>query len=77
MSGALAERVFAHKLEKIGFTDLVTVGRRPFGLRDAARYPLFTPDLIDLMRDLLPPDRQDEVAMSVTVTARKPKEDAA
>ena len=73
MSGALAERVFATKLGNVGFTDLDIVDRRPFGLEDAARYPLFTPDLIELMGDLLPEHQQDEVAVAVTVTARKPR----
>lgn len=72
MSGALAERVFAHKLERVGFTGVTVVDRRPFGLADAARYPLFTPDLIELMGRLIPGDRHGEVAMSVIVTARKP-----
>ncbi|HSJ29367.1 MAG TPA: hypothetical protein VLB67_14265 [Acidimicrobiia bacterium] len=45
--------------------------RHPFRLTDAARYPLFTPDLIDLMHDLLPPERHDEVATGVTIRARK------
>jgi arsenite methyltransferase len=74
VSGALAERVFAHKLEKVGFTDLTVVERRPFGIADAARYPLFTPEVIGLMDELLPPERHDEVATGVTFTARKPVE---
>ena len=72
MSGALAERVFADKIEKVGFTDLDIIERRPFRIDDVARIPLFTPDLIELMRDLLPVDQHDEVAVSVTLTARKP-----
>jgi len=48
------------------------VERRPFRLEDASRYPLFTPDLIALMRELLSPERQAEVAMSVTIKAVKP-----
>lgn len=72
MSGALAERVFASKLENVGFTDLHVWGRQAFGLDDAARYPLFTAELIDLMRRLLPPGRRDEVAIAVTLTAHRP-----
>ncbi len=72
MSGALAERVFADKLDKVGFADVQVVERRPFGLGDAARYPLFTPDLIELMRRLIPPARHDEVAVSITLTATRP-----
>lgn len=72
MSGALAERVFAHKITKIGFRDLTVVDRRRFSIDDAARYPLFTDELITLMRELLPPDSHDEVATAITLVARKP-----
>ena len=72
MAGALAERVFVDKLTGVGFEDPQVHERRPFGLEDAARYPLFTPDLVRLMRELLPPDRQQEVAVAVTISARKP-----
>lgn len=46
--------------------------RHPFQLDDATRYPLFTQDLIDLMRDLLTPEQQAEVATAITVVATKP-----
>lgn len=72
MAGALAERVFATKLENVGFTDLTILDRRPFSIDDAAAYPLFTPDLIELMRTLLSPERQAEVATVITLTARRP-----
>lgn len=44
----------------------------PFGVDDCVRYPLFTDDLIDVMRRLIPPARQADIAASVTVTASKP-----
>jgi hypothetical protein len=72
VSGALAERVFATKLGNVGFADVAIIDRRPFGLDDATRYPLFTPDLIELMHELIPEDRHDEVAVAVTLTATKP-----
>lgn len=72
MSGALAERVFAHKITGVGFTDLRIVGRRRFSIDDAARYPLFTDELIRTMREELPADQHDEVATAITLTARKP-----
>ncbi|MEX1004726.1 MAG: hypothetical protein WD990_02150 [Acidimicrobiia bacterium] len=72
MSGALSERVFVKKLHNVGFTGIEVVERYPFGLEDAAQYPLFTPDLIDLMGDLLSPAQKAEVATSITVTARRP-----
>jgi arsenite methyltransferase len=72
VSGALAERVFAHKLDRVGFVDLTIHARLPFGLDDAARYPLFTPDLIELMRTLIPAADQGAVAVAVTLSAYKP-----
>ncbi len=74
MAGALAERVFVEKIAGVGFSGIETLDRRPFGLEDAARYPLFTPDLVELMRELLSPQQQAEVAVAVTVSARKPRE---
>ena len=72
MSGALAERVFAQKVSRVGFEAFQVVDRAPFGLEDAARFPLFTPDLIDLMRKLIPVERQKAIAVSITLTASRP-----
>lgn len=36
-----------------------------------ALYPLFTDDLLALMRRLIPPDRHDRVATSIVVRARR------
>jgi arsenite methyltransferase len=72
VAGALAERVFVDKMAGVGFRRIAVLERRPFGLDDAERYPLFTPDLVALMRDLLAPAQQAEVAVAVTVSARKP-----
>ncbi len=68
----MAERVFAQKLEKVGFTDVWIGERVPFGIRDTALYPLFTPELIRLMERLIPPERQGSVAVAVIAKARKP-----
>jgi len=72
VSGALAERVFAEKLERAGFVDVWVGGHRPYGIDDAAKYPLFTPELIAIMRRTISPDRQDHVATGVIVKARRP-----
>ncbi len=72
MSGALAERAFARKIEKMGFADVWIGERIPYGVERAALYPLFTPAVIQLMRELIPPERQDAVAVSVIVKARRP-----
>ncbi len=72
MSGALAERAFALKIQKMGFEDVWLGEHIPYGVEEAALYPLFTPALIDLMREVIPPDRQTSVAVSVIAKARKP-----
>ncbi|MGH8873290.1 MAG: hypothetical protein ACRDWS_15110 [Acidimicrobiia bacterium] len=71
----LSERVFVRKLNRIGFTDIRVVERQPFGLERAAAYPLFTDELIELMRRLIAPERHDEITVSITVTANKRRGD--
>lgn len=63
------------KLQKIGFSDIERGEEFPFGVDEAAQYPLFTPELIALMRRLIPLERQATVARSVIYTARKPRRD--
>jgi arsenite methyltransferase len=72
ISGALSERVFTGKIESAGLVDVEMSDRSPFGIDDVAVYPLFSADVIDLMRRLIPADRQDRVAVSVIVRATKP-----
>ena len=72
MSGAMAERVFAGKLERTGFEGVWLGGHRPFGIDEASLYPLFTPEIIGVMRRTIPPEHQDHVATGVIVKARKP-----
>ena len=72
----MAERVFARKLEKVGFTDIWIGEKRPWGIEQAALFPLFTDDVIELMRRLIPPERHDSVAISVIAKGRKPSEHA-
>jgi arsenite methyltransferase len=70
VAGALAERDFVTKLEKAGFVDVEVVTREPRSIDDFTMYPLFTPELIDLMRRLIPPEQQSSVATAVVVRAR-------
>jgi hypothetical protein len=72
VAGALTERDFVSKLETAGFVDVEVLERSPMGVEDCALYPLFTADLLDLMRQLIPPDRQDEVGVAVVVRANLP-----
>jgi hypothetical protein len=68
----MAERVFAAKLQGAGFQDVWVGGHRPSGIDEASYYPLFTEEVIELMRKTLPPERHDHVATGVVVKARKP-----
>jgi SAM-dependent methyltransferase len=72
ISGALSRRVLLRKLQNTGFADIQIADPVPFGLAEAALYPLFSPQLIDQMRHQLPADRHDNVATTVLVTARRP-----
>lgn len=73
VAGALAEGDFVHKLEKAGFVDVAVRVREPLSLDDCALYPLFSSEVISLMRSLIPAERQQEVAVAVVVTARLPE----
>jgi arsenite methyltransferase len=77
VSGALAERVFAEKLERAGFADVWVGGHRPFGIEDAALLPLFTQEVIEVMRRTISVDHQDRVATAVIIKASKPREGGA
>ena len=57
----------------MGFDGIEVVERRPFGLEDLTRYPLFAPDFIDFMWRIMPPHRHAELVFSIVVTARKPE----
>ena len=72
MSGALAERAFAAKLRKVGFADVWIGEKVPYGIDQAALYPLFTAELVRLMRRLIPADRHGADAVSVVVKASLP-----
>ena len=73
MAGALAERVFAEKLGRAGFVEVWVGGHRPQSIDEASQYPLFTDEVIELMRAALPSEKHDHVATSVIVKARKPE----
>jgi arsenite methyltransferase len=73
VAGALTERDFVAKLENAGFVDVEVLERSPMGVEDCALYPLFTPDLLELMRQLIPRERQDAVGVAVVVRTRLPE----
>ena len=47
-------------------------GHRPFGIEDAALLPLFTHEVIEVMRRAIPVENQDRVATGVIIKAPKP-----
>jgi hypothetical protein len=69
--------VLIKKFFNVGFEDIAVVERRPFGLGDLTRYPLFAPEFLDFLRRIMPPARHAELVSSIAVTARKPEAAAA
>ncbi len=72
VAGALAEDDFTYKLEKAGFTEARVLHRAAVSIDDCALYPLFTAEVISLMRELIAPRKQEAVAVAVVITASKP-----
>lgn len=68
----MTERAFVRSLHRVGFDAVTVRERRPFGVDDCARYPLFDDDLVALMRRVIQPERQERIATAVVVTAVKP-----
>ena len=70
MAGALTERDFVEKLVRARFADITVHERRPVSIDDLTLYPLFTDELIELMRKLIAPERQGAVATAIVLTAQ-------
>jgi arsenite methyltransferase len=45
------------------------------GIDDCALYPLFTTDVLDLMRTLIPPQRQRRIGTAIVVRAQLRRHD--
>lgn len=73
VAGALEEADFVRQLERAGFEGVEVLEREPLGVEDCALYPLFTDEVIALMRELIPAGRQGEVATSVVVRGSLPR----
>ena len=71
MAGALTERDFVKKLERAGFVEIEVLERTPMGIDDCALFPLFTDELLAIMRRLIPPERLDKIAVSAIIRARR------
>ena len=77
IAGAVSERVLVNKLARVGLTEVEVSGHLPFGVDDVADYPLFTRDVVELMRRLIPRQEQSQIATAILVRAVKPVERAA
>jgi SAM-dependent methyltransferase len=73
LSGALSEVALYKGLRRAGFRSVDISERQPFGIEECALYPLFTDQLLELLRRLVPAERHDRIAASVFVSARKPQ----
>jgi arsenite methyltransferase len=74
-AGAMSERALLRALGRVGLVEVTVHERHAFGVDDCARFPLFTPDLLAVMRSTIPRQRQAEIATCLTVTARQPHQD--
>lgn len=72
LSGALSEIALYKGLRRAGFREVSIESLGPFGLAEAALYPLFGAELLTLLRDRVPPARHDRIAMRVLARGRKP-----
>jgi arsenite methyltransferase len=72
VAGALAEPDFLHKLQRAGFEDAEVLQRRPLSIDDCALYPLFSDEVIGLMRRFIPVNQHERVAVAVVVKAVLP-----
>jgi SAM-dependent methyltransferase len=72
VSGALAEDDFVRKLERAGFQGIEVLHREHLSIDDCALYPLFSDHIIQLMKQLIPPEKHDAVAVAVVIRASLP-----
>jgi arsenite methyltransferase len=76
VAGALTERDFVAKLERAGFTNIEILERTPMGVDDCTLYPLFTTEVLDLMRTLIAAQRQQAIGTAIVIRARLDRHDA-
>jgi arsenite methyltransferase len=61
-----------HKLQRAGLTGAQVLHRQPLSIDDCALYPLFSDDVIALMRKLIPTERRGRVAVALVVKSLLP-----
>jgi len=71
LSGALSEIALYKGLRRAGFGAVSIKPLGAFGIEECGLYPLFSDDLLDLLRSRVPPERHGRIAQSVLIRARK------
>ena len=71
LSGAMSEAALYKGLRRAGFRDVAIEPVGDFGINECALYPLFNQELLHLLTSRLPAERQDRIATSVLIRARK------
>ena len=74
LSGALSERALHRALRRAGFGAIAIERQHRFGIEECSLYPLFGPDLLDLLRERVRQERHDQIAQGVLVRGRKRRE---
>lgn len=72
IAGAVSERVLVRKLRRAGLTAIEMSHPAAFSLDDVAAYPLFSPEIVELMRRLMDAPDRARVAVGVIVRAVRP-----
>ena len=67
----MTEHVFVKKLTRAGFNDAEVYGHTPYGNDEVAVYPLLPDQLIEVMRKVLPAERERHLVTAVVVRARR------
>ena len=71
LSGALSQTALYKGLRRAGFRDVGIERLEDFGIAECELYPLFTDELISLLRRLVPEQRHHRIAASVLARGRK------
>jgi arsenite methyltransferase len=72
LSGALSEKALYKGIRRAGFRAVAIEAVDTFGIAECALYPLFSDELLELLRSRVAVERHDRIATSVFVHARRP-----
>lgn len=64
--------MLARKILNVGFEAIEIEDRRPVGIDELARYPVFPEEFVEFLRQTIPEARHATLVWSVALTALKP-----